>query len=177
MRPYVLSALLTLFGATTMPSQSPVPRATRDVNLPLMNTAQARRELERAYQANTAAYMAHDLAAIMELRHPDFHSVTPDGARRDYTAMRTYIEGFLNSVKKWNRVSFTIDSLTLAGDTAHAVVNQYVDRMALRPDNQVHHVQTWVTQRESWIRSGTRWLLWRVDQLRNQRRLIDGQEG
>jgi hypothetical protein len=63
------------------------------------------------------------------------------------------------------------------GDTAAAVVWQFLDRMGLRPDNQVHHVQTWVTQRETWLWQGGRWLMWRVDQLRNQRRLVDGKPG
>jgi hypothetical protein len=46
--------------------------------------------------------------------------------------------------------------------------------MALQPDNRVHHVETWVTQREAWVRTGGQWPMWRVDQLRNQRRVIDG---
>lgn len=91
--------------------------------------------------------------------------------------METYIQGFLNGVKKWNRLTFTIDSVRVAGDTAFAIVSQHLDRMALRPDNLVHHVETWVTQREAWIRARGTWLMWRVDQLRNQRRLIDGRPG
>jgi hypothetical protein len=35
-------------------------------------------------------------------------------------------------------------------------------------------VETWVTQRETWIRTRGEWLMWRVDQLRNQRREVDG---
>jgi hypothetical protein len=77
-------------------------------------------------------------------------------------------------VRKWNAQAVTIDSLRVVGDTAYAQVLQHLDRMALRQDNQVHHVQTWVNQRETWVRSGQRWLLWRVDQVRNQRRLVDG---
>src|SRR5262249_41845837 len=107
-------------------------------------------------------------------RAPDFHTITPDGRTSDRAEMETYITGLLNGIKKWNETTFTIDSLTVAGDTSIAIVKQYADRMALRPDQQVHHVQTWVTQRETWIRSNGRWLLWRVDQLHDQRRLVDG---
>ena len=89
--------------------------------------------------------------------------------------MEQYITGIMNGVRKWNRIDFTIDSLDVRGDTAFAIVSQHVDRMALRPDNLVHHVETWVTQRETWVRYESRWLMWRVDQLRNQRRLVDGQ--
>ena len=91
--------------------------------------------------------------------------------------MQQYMQGIINGIRKWNQITFVIDSLTVVGDTATAVVWQFLDRMGLRPDNQVHHVQTWVTQRETWLREGNRWLLWRVDQLRNQRRLVDGKPG
>jgi hypothetical protein len=49
--------------------------------------------------------------------------------------------------------------------------------MALRLDNQVHRVETWVTQRETWVRHDGTWLMWRVDQLRDQRRQVDGKPG
>jgi ketosteroid isomerase-like protein len=139
------------------------------------DTAKTRKELEAVYRQNTAAYEKWDVAAIMALRAPNFHSITPDGKVQDRAAMENYIQGILNGVKKWNLLTFTIDSLRVVGDTAFAIVSQHLDRMALRPDNAVHHVETWVTQREAWIRTGGKWLLWRVDELRNQRRLVDGQ--
>jgi hypothetical protein len=136
-----------------------------------------RSELERLYDQNTAAFLRFDLAGVMALRAPDFHAITPDGVVHDRAAMETRTQGFMNGIRKWNAITFTIDSLRVVGDTAFAVVAQHLDRMALRPDNQVHHVLTWVTQRETWVRYGSRWLMWRVDQLRNQRRLIDGRPG
>jgi ketosteroid isomerase-like protein len=141
------------------------------------DTAQTRRDLEALYQQNASAFQRHDLEAVMALRTADFHSVTPDGVVQDRAAMTRYIEGFMNGVKQWNGQTVTIDSLRVAGDTAFAIVSQHLDRMALRSDNAVHHVETWVTQRETWIRARGSWLLWRVDQLRNQRRLVDGRPG
>lgn len=141
------------------------------------NVTPIRSELTRLYDQNTAAFLRWDLAEVMALRAPDFHSITPDGTVRDRAAMEQYIQGVMNGIKQWNAISFAIDSLRVAGDTAFAIVTQHLDRMALRPDNQVHHVETWVTQRETWVRYGSRWLLWRVDQLRDQRRLVDGQPG
>ena len=145
--------------------------------LPETDTARVRTELEVRYQENVNAFLRHDLEAVLALRAPNFHAVTADGVTRDYETMKTYSEGIMNGVKKWNRLTITIDSLRVAGDTAFAIVTQHADRMALRPDNAVHHVQTWVTQREIWILTRGKWLMWRVDQLRNQRRLIDGQPG
>jgi ketosteroid isomerase-like protein len=141
------------------------------------DTAKTRKELEAWYQQNTAAYVKWDFKTIMALRTPDFHSIAPDGKINDRASMENYIQGILNGVKKWNRLSFALDSIRVSGDTAFAIVSQHIDRMALRPDNAVHHVETWVTQREAWIRTGGKWLMWRVDQLRDQRRMVDGRPG
>jgi ketosteroid isomerase-like protein len=139
--------------------------------------AEVRSELKRLYAKNAKAFERGDLAAVMRLRAPDFHTLTPDGLRHDRGEVERTIEGFMNGIRKWNAQELTIDSLRVTGDTAFAIVNQHLDRMALRSDGKVHHVETWVTQRETWVRHGTSWLMWRVDQLRNQRRLVDGKPG
>lgn len=141
------------------------------------SVADVRAELVRLYEVNAEAYKRGDLAAVMRLRAPDFHALTPDGLRHDRAAMEQRMQGVMNGIRKWNSQTITIDSLQVVGDTAFAIVSQHLDRMALRPDNQVHHVETWVTQRETWVRHGGAWLMWRVDQLRNQRRLVDGKSG
>jgi ketosteroid isomerase-like protein len=141
------------------------------------NVADVRAELVRLYKQNAEAYERGDLAAVMRLRAPDFHALTPDGVRHDRAAMEQRMQGVMNGIRKWNSQTFTIDSLLVVEDTAFAIVSQHLDRLALRPDNQVHHVETWVTQRETWVRHGGVWLMWRVDQLRDQRRLVDGKPG
>jgi hypothetical protein len=136
-----------------------------------------RAELERLYALNTAAYRRGDVRALMDLRSEGFHTIAANGATQDRAAMQNYMQGIINGINKWNQMTLVIDSLRVVGDTAIAIVSQFLDRMALRPDNQIHHVQTWVTQRETWLYQGNRWLMWRVDQLRNQRRLVDGKPG
>jgi predicted alpha/beta superfamily hydrolase len=139
--------------------------------------ATVRAELERRYAENAAAFMRWDAKGVMALRAPGFHTVTPDGVTNDRAAMGRYTEGLLHGIRKWNTLTQTIDSLRVAGDTAIVTMSQHLDRMALRPDNQVHRVETWATQRETWIRIGPDWFLWRVDQVRDQRRLVDGRPG
>jgi ketosteroid isomerase-like protein len=139
--------------------------------------ADVRAELVRLYAVNVEAYKRGDLVAVMRLRAPEFHALTADGLRHERAAMEQRMQGVMNGIRKWNSQTLTIDSLHVVGDTAFAIVSQHLDRMALRPDNQVHHVETWVTQRETWVRHGGAWLMWRVDQLRNQRRLVDGKPG
>ncbi len=149
------------------------------VAIPPTTSAQVQRdvraELERAYQENVDAYLRGDIKAVMALRAPDFHTVGPEGTTRDRQAMELYMTGIMNGVRKWNSMRLSIDSLDVRADTAFVTMTQHLDRMALRPDNLVHHVESWATQREIWIWNGSRWLLWRVDQVRNQRRLVDGE--
>lgn len=136
-----------------------------------------RHELEQRYEENRRAFLAKDVAAIMALRTEDFHTVSPDGVVNDRAAMERYTRGFLSGIDRWISQSIEIDSLDVSGDLAKAVVRQHLDRMALRSDGKVHHVETWVTQREIWRRTPAGWKLYRVDSIRDQRRLIDGQPG
>src|SRR5690349_9355468 len=145
-----LTLLLLLSAAAPHASAQSTASATTT-----RTVADVRAELEKAYAENTAAFVRWDLPAVMALRAPDFHAVTPDGATQDRRAMELYITGIMNGIRKWNRLEFTIDSLDVRGDTAIAIVSQHLDRQALRPDNLVHHVETWVTQRESWVRHGS----------------------
>jgi hypothetical protein len=160
-------------SALLLASATVSPAASQDST----DVARVRAELDRLYVVNAEAFMRGDVRALMELRADGFHTIAPDGTARDRAAMQEYMQGIINGVRKWNQITFVIDSLGVVGDTAVAVIWQFLDRVALRPDNQVHHVQTWVTQRETWLRERDRWLLWRVDQVRNQRRLVDGKPG
>jgi len=141
------------------------------------DTAAVRRQLEQWYQENQRAFLAKDFAAIMALRTEDFHAVTPDSVVHDHAEMERSTQALLDGIEQWIEVSFDLDSLEVSGDLARAVVHQHVDRMARRNDGLVHHVETWVTQRETWRRTADGWKLYRVDSIRDQRRLIDGQPG
>lgn len=142
---------------------------------PVLSTqAKVREELERAYAANQKGFLEKNVDAIMALRTPDFHTVGPDGSQRDWEAMRLYTVGFLNGIDRWIELTMAIDSLDVQTDQAIVTMKQHLDRMALREDGKVHHVETWATQREIWKRTPDGWKLWQVDQVRDQRGLIDG---
>lgn len=142
-----------------------------------ITVANVKAQLEGAYTRNRQAFLAKDVSAVMALRTPDFHSITPDGARHDRQAMEGYTKNFLGGVDRWIDLSFEIEALEVAGPEARAQVRQHAVRRQLRADNKIHHVETWVTQRETWRLTNDGWKLARVDQVRDQRRLVDGQPG
>jgi ketosteroid isomerase-like protein len=152
-------------GACRTAKPSPSPEA-----------ASVRQQLERQYELNRQAFLKEDLDAIMALRTDDFHTVGPDNQTRNRAQMRQYTEGLLHGIERWNELTFKIDSLEIVGDEARAIVRQHLDRMALRPDGKVHHVETRATQREIWLRTPAGWKLRQVDSVRGRRRLVDGKE-
>ncbi len=141
------------------------------------STPNVRSELRQRYDENVRLFLAKDFDAIMAMRTEDFHAVTPDSVLHDRAQMEQSTHAFLDSIDRWIAISFDIDSLEVSGDLASAIVRQHADRMARRGDGMVHHVETWVTQRETWRRTPVGWKLYRVDGLRDQRRLIDGKPG
>ena len=174
-RPVVLAAALACVAASAACAAGAAPSAPAEAVAPAeAPSAQLRREIEDAYARNTRAFLAKDPDAVMALRTDDFHAITPDGMRHDRKTMEDFTRTFLGSIERWIGLTFTIDSLTPDGNDVSAEVRQHAVRMQLRNDGKVHHVETWVTQRETWSRTPEGWKLRRVDNVRDQRRLVDG---
>lgn len=132
------------------------------------------RELAARYAENEAGFIARDPDRVMRLRHPAFHTITPDGNVSTREQMYQRTRAFIGRIVRFDSLSETITALTLAGDTAHAVVDQRTVRQQRLNDGALHEVRTSVVQRESWIRTPQGWLLWRVDQIQPGETLVDG---
>jgi len=133
-----------------------------------------RRELAARYEENEAGFFARDADRVMRLRHPAFHTITPDGKVSTREQMYERTRAFIGRIEKFDSLSETITALRLAGDTAHAIVDQRTTRQQRFPDGALHQVKTSVTQRESWIKTPNGWFLWRVDQIKPGVTLVDG---
>lgn len=112
----------------------------------------------------------------MRLRHPDFHTITPDGKTNTREQMDERTRAFIGRVERFDSLSEAITELALAGDTAHAIVDQRTARQQRFPDGALHEVRTSVAQRESWIRTPQGWLMWRVDRIQPGATLVDGKD-
>src|SRR5262245_52903986 len=135
----------------------------------------ARRELELRYQENEAGFFAKDADRVMRLRHPDFHTITPDGTVSNREQMYDRTRKFIARIAEFDSLSEVITSLTLNGDTAHAIVAQRTARKQMFPDSTMHEIKTSVVQRESWIKTPQGWLMWRVDEIKPGATIVDGQ--
>jgi hypothetical protein len=162
--------LLSLMAAQRPGCAQPAPGS----QLPSDSLAVVRRELEARYAENQAGFSARDADRVMRLRHPDFHTITPDGTVSSREQMYERTRAFIARIERFDSLAETITALTLAGDTAHAVILQRTTRQQRLPDAQLHEVRTWIVQRESWIRTAQGWLFWRVDQIQPGLTLLDG---
>jgi hypothetical protein len=144
------------------------------VQIPDTTVARVKIELADRYRENEAGFYARDPDRVMRLRHPDFHTITPDGRVSNRAQMYERTRGFIGRIERFDSLSETITALTLAGDTALAVVDQRTVRQQRFPDGTLHEIRTSVVQRESWIRTGQGWLMWRVDQIQPGQTLVDG---
>ena len=133
-----------------------------------------RKELAARYAENEAGFFARDPDRVMRLRHPDFHTVTPDGTVSTREQMYGRTRAFIARIERFDSLSEQITALTLAGDTAHAIVLQRTVRQQRLNDGALHEVRTSVVQRESWIRTQAGWFFWRVDQIQDGETLVDG---
>jgi hypothetical protein len=161
--------VLTLAAPSVADSQRPAPQPPRD------SLATIRRELEARYAENEAGFFARDPDRVMRLRHPDFHTILPDGTVNSREQMYERTRTFIGRVERFDSLTESITELTMVGDTAHAVVLQRTQRQQRFPDGLLHEVRTSVVQRESWIRTAAGWLFWRVDRIQPGVTLVDGQ--
>ena len=160
--------VVTLVTAGCHRERSTIPPPDQDA------VAIARRELAARYAENEAGFFARDPDRVMRLRHPEFHTITPDGKVNTREQMYKRTRDFIARVERFDSLSETITALTLAGDTAHAIVDQRTVRQQRFPDGALHEVRTSVVQRESWIKTPEGWLFWRVDSIQPGQTLVDG---
>lgn len=133
-----------------------------------------RKALEDWYARNMAAFKAKDVAAIMALRTDDFHTITPDGKVNSRADMELRTKGFLDRIDHFISQDNQIGTIEVEGDLASADINQKTVRMQRFPDGTLHKVEASVVQRETWKKTADGWKLYRVDNIRDSKRLVDG---
>jgi hypothetical protein len=129
--------------------------------------------LEGAYEKLRQAMLARDAEAVIAMRTADFHSVTPDGAVHGPEEMAGFTRNLLANLVEWIAASFTVGPIQREGDEVSADIGQHSIRMMRRPDG-VHRIENSVTQRETWLITPAGLKIRRVDNIRDQRVLIDG---
>ena len=132
-----------------------------------------RAALERRYAAMRSAYFVRDSSVVLASRLPGFFSITPTGDTIHAEAVRAYTRASFEQVQATLVLDWRLGTIELDGDTAAAEVDQHWVRRQLK-GGAVRDVDTRAHQRETWIRKGDQWLLWRIDHIRPGVWRVDG---
>jgi hypothetical protein len=134
-----------------------------------------RKELDGQYKKLAEAHDKGDLKTIVGLKTADFHAVFPDGRVGDSRVMEQYSRQFLESNRPPYNIRVTIQKLTVSENKLIAIaeVLQEVTRYRELADKR-RKVETSVLQRETWAKTSDGWKLKSVDNVRDQKRFVDG---
>ena len=133
-----------------------------------------RKGLETWYDANNEGFRRKDVKAIMALRTPDFHTLTPDGKTNDYRFMEERTRNFLDRIVSWISMRFEIGTIEVQDNLASAYVTQDTTRMQRLGDGTIHKVQAKAIQRETFRLTPNGWKLYKVDDIKDLGIWVDG---
>jgi ketosteroid isomerase-like protein len=143
---------------------------TKDKSKPI------RRAIEAWYELNKDAFARKDLAAIMALRTPDFHTLTPDGKVNDWSSMEARTRAFLARIEKWISQDCAIGTILVDGDSASTYMTQDTVRRQRLTDGTLHTVRARAIQRETFRRTADGWKLHKVDDIKDLGLFVDGKQ-
>ena len=136
---------------------------------------QVRKELEAQYKKLAEAHDKRDLKTIVGLKTADFHAIFPDGRVGDSKMMEQYSKQFLESNQPPYNIRVTIQKLTVSENKLIAVAEVLQEITRYRElAGKRRKVDTSVIQRETWAKTPEGWKLKSVDNVRDQKRFVDG---
>jgi hypothetical protein len=134
-----------------------------------------RRELEAQYKKLAEAHDKKDLKAIVALKTADFHAVFPDGRVGDSKLMEQYSREFLERNQPPFNLRFRIQKLTVSYNKLIAVAEIFQEASRYQElAGKRRKVETSVMQRETWAKTTDGWKLKSVDNVRDQKKFVDG---
>jgi hypothetical protein len=136
---------------------------------------EVRKELDAQYKRLAEAHDKRDLKTIVGLKTADFHAIFPDGRVGDSKMMEEYSRQFLESNQPPYDIRVTIQKLTVSENKLIAVAEVFQEATRYRElAGKRRKVDTNVLQRETWVKISGGWKLKSVDNVRDQKRFVDG---
>jgi ketosteroid isomerase-like protein len=142
---------------------------------PTQDVAEVRKALEAQYARLAEAHDRKDLKTIANLKTQDFHAIFPDGRVGDVKVMEQYTKNFIEMNQPPFNIRNTIEGLIVSENQLIAVAEVLQQASRTRElAGKVRRVETSVNQREIWAKTSEGWKLKSVDNVRNQKRFVDG---
>jgi len=134
-----------------------------------------RKQLDAQYRRLAEAHDRRDLEAIVALKTADFHAIFPDGRVGDSRTMEQYSRQFLEGNLPPYNIRCTIRKLAVSENRLIAVAEILQEATRYRElEGRRRRVDTSVLQRETWAMTAEGWKLKSVDNVRDQKRFVDG---
>jgi hypothetical protein len=135
-----------------------------------------REELDAQYEKLAAAHVRKDITAIMALKTDTFYTIGPQGELNDRISMEAHSRRFLEGLRPPITIKQTILDLKVSEHELVAIVTVQQEIARFREiDGASRKVETSVVQRETWVKQDGEWKLQFVDDVRDQKRLVDGE--
>ena len=137
--------------------------------------AEVRKELEARYRELNEAHDKRDLKAILALKTADFHAIFPDGKVGDCKTMEEYSKKFLENNEPPYNIRITIQELKVSENKLIAIATVLQEASRYRElEGKRRKVDTSVVQDETWSKTADGWKLKLVENVRDQKRFVDG---
>lgn len=132
-----------------------------------------RRALEAQYAKIAEAQKNKDIAALRSLRTSDFSVNLPNGETWDLETSLNYSKRGFEQVQSIISIFNTIESLTVNGNEAVAVVHQQWSRMQMMK-GKLRRVETSAIQTETWVNMPDGWKLKHIGDIKPGAWIVDG---
>ncbi|HEY4642022.1 MAG TPA: nuclear transport factor 2 family protein [Thermoanaerobaculia bacterium] len=134
-----------------------------------------REELDAQYAKLADANVRKDIPAIMALKSDTFYTIGPHGELNDRVSMEAYSRRFLEPLRPPIVIKQTILDITVSEHELVAIVHVHQEVSRFREiEGVLRKIETSVTQRETWVKQDGEWKLQFVDEVKDQKTLVDG---
>jgi ketosteroid isomerase-like protein len=120
-------------------------------------TGTVRQELEAAYEEAGRAYREKDAASVLDRVTADFTQRMPDGQTISLSEAEAALTEWFATTDNVSRYSVQIDSLTVQGEEAVAVVKETVTTTFADPTGKSHERAQTNTARVTWLQTERGW--------------------
>jgi hypothetical protein len=167
---------LLLLASASLASCAHAPR-TGTAPDPASAMLTVQQALDNAHAQDAHAFYRMSIDEVMALRTDDFQWIAGSSGTRTELETEAWLARLFTRVQEINDMASDIEGLALDGDEARAVVRQRMSRLQRLPDGDLHRVEIWTTQRETWVHTDKGWKLRRVEVTETPTVTVDGKPG
>ncbi len=160
--------LFCILISSTVAGTLCAPAALRAQQTPTQKEAQA------VYARYAAALKKKDVKAVGDLLTPGIVNKDKNGKFVRRAAMLQTMQQALSEITKVQTAGFKVDKAALQNNRMNADVTFHLTGIVADPQGKAHNLDVSAKSRDTWTKTGGKWLLSRTDDLTGDVMLLDG---